>query len=100
MAHTVLTGIVRGPQWPSASQTLPTITVKSDRCTGCGLCVPFCKPDVLRVGSEINQFGDHQVEIYRAGCTGCKMCAIVCPDLAIEVFVDVTRKRAGAVEAG
>jgi len=87
------TEILRGPQgpvWEGADQVLPSIIVDADRCTGCGLCIPFCKPDVIRIGSMINGMGDHQMEIFRTGCTGCEMCAVVCPDLAIEVFKEAS----------
>ena len=92
--------ILRGPQgpaWEGTDQTLPSIVVDADRCTGCGLCIPFCKPDVIRIGSMINGVGDHQMEIFRAGCTGCEMCAVVCPDIAIDVFAD---RPAGGRAAG
>jgi NAD-dependent dihydropyrimidine dehydrogenase PreA subunit len=44
------------------------IVIDEERCKGCGAC-----------------FDDAQT------CTGCTFCAIICPDVAIEVYKDTQK---------
>jgi 2-oxoglutarate ferredoxin oxidoreductase subunit delta len=63
-----------------------TILVFVERCKGCGLCIPVCKPRVLAISHETNSMGyNYPVLVDAAGCSGCTACAVVCPDVAIEV---------------
>lgn len=64
------------------------VTVDTERCKGCNLCVIACPTDVLLLQSkEVNNRGYHFA--YAADmekCIGCASCATVCPDACIEVF--------------
>jgi 2-oxoglutarate ferredoxin oxidoreductase subunit delta len=40
--------------------------------------------------------GFHPAQLYKDGCTGCAICSIVCPDAAITVYREVTKKPATA----
>ena len=89
------------------------ITIDTERCKGCGLCVTVCPKNCIVISNRPNTIGYFPAEaspvrnstkgpegIYKnrqekgkisngasnIGCTGCAMCAIICPDAAIEVF--------------
>jgi 2-oxoglutarate ferredoxin oxidoreductase subunit delta len=65
------------------------VKVSTQRCKGCNLCIAECKKGVLKPGKIINKLGYTVVEFEDCGkCTGCMLCAIVCPDAAIEVFLE------------
>ena len=62
-----------------------TVTIDTDHCKGCELCVPACPPHVLTMSTESNRMGFHFPQLH-AGCTGCAACLYVCPDFVFEVF--------------
>jgi 2-oxoglutarate ferredoxin oxidoreductase subunit delta len=62
-----------------------TVTIDIDRCKGCELCIPACKPDVLSMSQARNTLGMRFPEL-APGCTGCGACLLVCPDLCFEVY--------------
>ena len=57
------------------------ISIKMERCKGCGICVTFCQKAVLAV----DELGKVQV-VNGDACIGCGQCELRCPDYAI--FVD------------
>ncbi len=63
------------------------ITINTERCKGCGLCVSACPLDILILSSEaINKKGYSPAKcIDMDRCSGCASCAIMCPDVCIEV---------------
>lgn len=62
------------------------ITIDSERCKGCALCIKFCPYSLIELGEEINAKGCHPAKIDDPGsCIGCGSCAKMCPDLAIEI---------------
>lgn len=62
-----------------------TVNIDVERCKGCELCIPACKPGVLSMSQTTNATGFAFPEL-RAGCTGCNACHEVCPDFVFEVF--------------
>ena len=64
------------------------VTVNTERCKGCSLCVVACPKHVLSLQEkEVNTRGYHYA--YMAvpeECIGCQSCALVCPDACIEVY--------------
>ncbi|MCI5981322.1 MAG: 4Fe-4S binding protein [Sodaliphilus pleomorphus] len=64
------------------------VTVNTERCKGCSLCVVACPKHVLSLQEkEVNNRGYHYA--YMAvpeECIGCQSCALVCPDACIEVY--------------
>ncbi len=62
-----------------------TVTIASERCKGCELCIPACPPGVLEMSDDVNEMGFRYPELY-SGCTGCSACLLVCPDFVFEVY--------------
>ena len=62
-----------------------TVTIAKERCKGCELCAPACKPKVLHMSSDRNELGVSYPEL-TPGCTGCGACLLVCPDLCFEIY--------------
>ncbi|MFA4985419.1 MAG: 4Fe-4S binding protein [Candidatus Brocadiia bacterium] len=66
---------------------MPKITVREERCKGCGLCISICPKQVLAPSESINSKGYHPTFMkYPEKCIGCTMCALTCPDQVIEVY--------------
>jgi len=72
-----------------------TVTIATEVCKGCELCIPACPPDVLSMSTTVNHLGYHYPELVD-GCTGCAACLLICPDFVFEVFREVRRPAAGA----
>jgi 2-oxoglutarate ferredoxin oxidoreductase subunit delta len=62
-----------------------TVHIDVERCKGCELCIPACKPAVLTMSTTTNATGFAFPELH-PGCTGCNACHEVCPDFVFEVF--------------
>ncbi len=69
----------------SAVVSRGTVTIDIERCKGCELCIPACRPAVLSMSDERNQMGARFPELI-PGCTSCGACLLVCPDLCFEVY--------------
>ena len=69
----------------SARASRGTVTIATERCKGCELCIPACPPRVLRMSQQRNALGVPYPELL-PGCTGCAACLLVCPDFCFEVF--------------
>jgi len=65
-----------------AKRRLPRgyVTVFSNWCKGCGLCVEFCPASVLEQGPDGRVIVAHPEK-----CTACRWCELHCPDFAIFV---------------
>lgn len=64
-----------------------TVVVSVERCKGCGFCIEFCPPKVLKFSEQYNIKGYHTPElISQERCTGCDICGLMCPDFAIYGF--------------
>jgi 2-oxoglutarate ferredoxin oxidoreductase subunit delta len=62
-----------------------TVTIATEVCKGCELCIPACPPAVLTMSTAVNHLGFHYPELAE-GCTGCAACQLICPDFVFEVF--------------
>ncbi|MBW1999957.1 MAG: 4Fe-4S binding protein [Deltaproteobacteria bacterium] len=69
------------------------IVINRELCKGCHICVHFCPQELIVPSDKLNKKGYHPAEFIGAGgkeedkhCTGCTICALVCPDVAIEVY--------------
>ena len=72
-----------------------TVTIATEICKGCELCIPACPPDVLVMSGPVNHLGYHYPELLD-GCTGCAACLLICPDFVFEVFREERTPTAGA----
>lgn len=67
------------------------ITLDSEACKACYLCISVCPEGLIAVSQRLNQKGYYPAEVVEADtqgrkCTGCATCATICPDVAIEVY--------------
>ena len=63
------------------------IIISRELCKECGLCIHFCPKKVIVQSGKLNAAGYQSAEFKDDGeCTGCAICAIVCPEVAIEVY--------------
>lgn len=63
------------------------MTVTTERCKGCGLCVTACPKKIVELQKEKrNKKGYfYAVCINQDACISCAMCATMCPDCAITI---------------
>ncbi|HET6812268.1 MAG TPA: 4Fe-4S dicluster domain-containing protein [Acidimicrobiales bacterium] len=69
----------------SAVLTRGTVVIEVERCKGCELCIPACRPGVLSMSEETNAHG-FRFPLLSPGCTACRACREVCPDFVFEVY--------------
>ena len=66
-----------------------SVTLNSEWCKGCHICVQVCPHGVLEVDEANFVRGFHPVRVTRPeDCTACLQCELLCPDLAIMVTSD------------
>ncbi len=83
-----------------ANQARGNVTVNTEECKGCGLCVESCPPKVLELLPELNAYGVHPAHYNGDGCTGCGICFYCCPEPgAITVYRLADPKKVGATAA-
>lgn len=73
-----------------------TITINSERCKGCGLCIETCPKNLITLAErKVNTHGYPYVEFTdNDTCIGCASCGIVCPDGCITVYKEGGKKNA------
>jgi len=60
--------------------------LNQDLCSGCGICVPLCPYDAIKMKTErVNGVEKLRVQIVEAMCQGCGTCASTCPAGAIKM---------------
>ena len=64
------------------------IIIDTERCKGCGLCVPACPKSCIAVSEQSNKNGYFPAQATGDDCIGCTLCAIICPETIIEVYRD------------
>ena len=62
------------------------ITIDPERCKGCCFCIEYCPKGAIVLSDNLNMKGYFTAAFSDGDCTGCSTCALVCPDVAIEVF--------------
>jgi Pyruvate/2-oxoacid:ferredoxin oxidoreductase delta subunit len=85
-----------------ATQARGKVTIDSEECKGCGVCVDACPPKCLELQPELNAYGVHPARYTGEGCSGCGVCFYVCPEPgAITVFrLNVPKPMSLQTEAG
>ncbi|MDD5346989.1 MAG: 4Fe-4S binding protein [Candidatus Omnitrophica bacterium] len=67
------------------------ITVDTQNCKGCLLCVAACPRGLIKKDERLNKKGFNPVKcVDAAQCSGCCLCAVICPDCCIEVYKENT----------
>lgn len=62
------------------------VSIRTERCKGCGLCIDACPKGILKLSGEINSKGYHSVMCDdESKCIGCASCYSMCPDCVITV---------------
>ena len=56
------------------------ITIKSDECKGCGMCVVSCPKKCIAIGSTINILGYQYAAFNSDTCAACGICFNICPE--------------------
>jgi Pyruvate/2-oxoacid:ferredoxin oxidoreductase delta subunit len=56
------------------------VTVNTQECKGCGLCIDSCPPKCLELSADLNQYGVHPAQYTGENCTGCGICFYCCPE--------------------
>ena len=62
------------------SQARGSVSIDSEECKGCGLCVESCPPKCLFLSPELNKYGVHTAVYTGNGCSGCGACFYCCPE--------------------
>ena len=63
-----------------ASQARGKVTINTEECKGCGLCVESCPPKCLELEEFLNAYGVHPAHYTGEDCTGCGICFYCCPE--------------------
>jgi ferredoxin len=62
----------------------PLIAVVLTTCTGCGACIPPCRPRAVTLESERpGGLGAKRAAVDPVRCTGCGQCLPACPHAAL-----------------
>jgi 2-oxoglutarate ferredoxin oxidoreductase subunit delta len=65
------------------------IVINQQICKGCELCISFCPKKLITLADKLNQIGYVPASFKDDGeCIACSSCALVCPEVAIEVYRD------------
>jgi len=76
------------------------LTIHSERCKACGLCIAHCPKQLLRPSERTNEAGYHPTEQSQPeDCTGCAICALMCPDVCFTIVRVRERDTGGAAAA-
>ena len=63
------------------------IKIDEELCKQCGLCIEWCAKKIITSSKELNLKGYFPAVLTsKDKCTGCALCAIICPEVAIEVY--------------
>ena len=63
------------------------IIIDRELCKSCGYCIMACAKKLISFDENFNAMGYHPaMPVNIDKCNGCELCAIVCPDIAIEVW--------------
>ena len=70
------------------AKTKGSIKIDQELCKGCQACIEFCPKKLIVLSDRLTAAGYTPVvfEDRDGACTGCAICAIVCPEVAIEVY--------------
>ncbi len=73
------------------------VTISSEECKGCGLCVESCPPKCLFLAVELSAYGVHPARYTGQDCTGCGICFYCCPEPGAITVYRLTARRSDEV---
>ncbi len=63
------------------------ISINAEFCKQCGLCIAWCPKKIIATSKKLNLKGYFSATLKaKDKCTGCALCAVICPEVAIEVY--------------
>ncbi len=63
------------------------VKIDQELCKGCLVCIEFCPKQVMVPNQKVNPAGYIAVSpVKMDNCNGCGVCALVCAEVAIEVY--------------
>ncbi len=62
------------------AQARGRVTIDTEECKGCGVCVDACPPKCLELLPGLNPNGVHPARYTGINCSGCGICFYVCPE--------------------
>ncbi|MDR2503581.1 MAG: ferredoxin family protein [Deltaproteobacteria bacterium] len=63
-----------------------SVSIDSQQCKGCMLCVEECPKSALTPGETRGSRGYLMPRANNGKCVSCGLCALLCPDLAISII--------------
>jgi len=63
-----------------ATQARGKVTIDTNECKGCGVCVDACPSKCLVLRPELNPYGVHPAQYTGENCSGCGICFYACPE--------------------
>ena len=63
------------------------IEINEELCKACELCISVCPKGLISLADKLNA-SSYSPAVFKDNgeCTGCAVCALVCPEVAIEVY--------------
>ncbi len=72
------------------------IVIEVGYCKGCGICIRMCPKHILDFADNLNSLGYRTPYVTDAEeCSDCCQCELFCPDFAISIRKDGTKKGDG-----
>lgn len=76
------------------TQARGKITINSEECKGCGLCLESCPPKCIEFAPQLSHRGVHPARYTGKDCTGCGICFYCCPEPgAITVYRRIAARK-------
>ncbi|MBD3230174.1 MAG: 4Fe-4S dicluster domain-containing protein [Candidatus Lokiarchaeota archaeon] len=69
------------------------IEIDEDLCKGCELCISICPKNVIEKSNKTNREG-YLLPIIKNSedCIKCRKCELICPEMAISIYVEENSK--------
>jgi len=82
-----------------ATRARGKVTIDTEECKGCGVCVDACPPRCLRLLPDLNAYGIHPAHYTGENCSGCSICFYVCPEPGAITVYRLTAPKAAIPKA-
>ena len=86
VGKTLAVTVEKGKRMPTLTKKFK-VKINEKLCKGCFFCIEFCPKKSIFLSTKLNMKGYFVADFTPENdCTGCATCAIVCPEVAIEVY--------------